>query len=326
MATRRLGCLLVWAVLAASCAASAPLEPARVRTAATASAPQVVVLQSTNSQLFRAPVESFIGQVDATVTLFDDASVDRSRLVAAMRARKPDLIVTLGTRATRLAIDEFEDVPVLFTMVVNYRRLPLEGRSNVMGIALESSTASEFSQFKMILPKLAKSLAFYVPNQSGKLVEEARVELAKLGVELEAVPVESAEDVKVEYARHAGSVDGVWLLNDPVLMNKATFEYLRAQCEKDKLPLLASFSDEFARLGALMSVSTDLSSLGSQAAAMATRKLQQGVSPAEIGVQPPISTKLVVNVSVARALGIELSDDSLPFIDELIAEQHLAKP
>jgi|GEM_PF-6193480 len=327
MGLQRVSMFLLVAAFAASCVSAAPLEPARVRPAKSASAPNVVVIQSFSSKLFEAPVESFVQQIDATVTLFDDARERKAALVAAVRARKPDLIVTLGSQATALALKEFKTTPVLFTMVVNYRRLPLEGRDNVMGIALESSTASEFSQFKMVLPALEKSLAFYVPSQSGQIVDEARAELQKLGVDLKAVPVESADQVKAEYAKHAGTVDGVWLLNDPALLkDKATFEYLRAQCEKDQLPLLASFSDDYARLGALMSVSTDLSALGSQAAAMATRALQQGMSPAEIGVQPPISTKLVVNVAVARKLGVELRDDSLPFIDELLNEQHLAQP
>ena len=72
MNLQRVSMFLLVAAIAASCVSAAPLEPTRVRPATSASAPNVVVIQSFSSKLFEAPVESFVQQIDATVTLFED--------------------------------------------------------------------------------------------------------------------------------------------------------------------------------------------------------------------------------------------------------------
>jgi putative ABC transport system substrate-binding protein len=195
-----------------------------------------------------------------------------------------------------------------------------------MGIAMESSTTSEFSQFRMILPELRRVLAFYVASESQSLVDAARAELEPLGLELLAVEVADASGVEAAFQQHAGGADAVWLLNDPLLMTRDTFAVLRAQSRRAKLPFVASLSDQFTRDGALMSVSTDLAGLGTQAAAMARMHLEQGRSASELGVQPPMSTHLVVNLGVARTIGIELAGDVLPFVDEVIDPQVSALP
>ena len=85
-------------------------------------------------------------------------------MVEEIRGLAPDLLFVLGTRATLLARDRFRDVPILFAMVVNYRRLGLADHENVMGVALEIPPLTEFTQFKLIAPGLKRVLAFYVAS------------------------------------------------------------------------------------------------------------------------------------------------------------------
>jgi putative ABC transport system substrate-binding protein len=317
--------LVVALALVTGCGATALPKPVEVSPGPIANAPRIVLLQSTTNPLFDAPAKAFTEQAQAEVIRYAGIEAP-GPLVKAIRAHAPTLIVTFGSPATTLAIESFPDVPVLFTMVVNYRRLGLAGHKNVMGVAMESSTTSEFSQFRMILPELRRVLAFYVAADSQSLVDAARAELAGLGIELDAVAVGDTGGVEAGFAKHGAGADAVWLLNDPVVMKRDTVALLRAQSRRAKIPFVASLSDEFTRQGALMSVSTDLAGLGSQAAAMARMHLEQGRSPAELGVQAPMSTHLVVNLGVARAIGVELDGDVLPFVDEVIDPQVSALP
>ena len=46
---------------------------------------------------------------------------------------------------------------------------------------------------------------------------------------------------------------------------------------------------------------------------------EQKKTPRQIGVQFPIGAKLVVNMQTARALGINIPEEVLPFISKSIA-------
>lgn len=149
-------------------------------------------------------------------------------------------------------------------MVVNHRRLGLQGRSKLMGVALEPSAAAEFAQFKMVLPAMRRVVTFYAPDESATRVRDAQAESKKLGIELIAVPVSSARDVQDLYDENTREADAVWLLSDPVVMNPDTFEFMTKRGVQRRIPMLASFSETFAREGALVAVSADLTAFGSE--------------------------------------------------------------
>jgi len=166
----------------------------------------------------------------------------------------------------------------------------------------------------MVIPSLNRVLAFYSPAQSGTMVEDARTQLGRLGVELVAVAVDTTAEIEQQYAEHRGKVDGVWMINDPMVMNRKTFAFLRDRTRADKLPFAASLSEELAKAGALMAVSPDFKAIGSQVAGMARMFLEQGMAAADIGIQPPISSRLVVNLETARSIGLAIPEEVMPYI------------
>jgi putative ABC transport system substrate-binding protein len=293
-----------------------PLKPVLVRAVPDATS-SIVVLKSSDNPMFDQPLTSFIEGCQATVTVFSQPEAqDPKELVAAVSQLKPELIFTLGTKATLVARDLFPDTPILFAMVVNYRRHNLAGHSNIMGVALEASPSVEFVMFKMIVPHLSKVLVIHTAEGSGDLVAEARAAVEPLGVSLVAESIADVSEVETAYRARSAEVDSVWFINDPVVMNPNTFSYLKAHTIADRLAFVSSLSSRFAQDGALMSASVDLTSLGAQAAAIA-RQVHEGVSPAQIGVQSPIGSKLAVNLDVATAIGLAIPGDVLPFVSEV---------
>jgi putative ABC transport system substrate-binding protein len=172
----------------------------------------------------------------------------------------------------------------------------------------------------MVLPRLARVLVFYNQAESQPLIERARRDLRQLAAEVVGLPVESTAQIRTLYQRHARGVDAVWFMNDPFVMTPEVFAFLRDRTQRDRIPFVASLSDTFARQGALMSISTELAAIGSQAAAMVRLHLEQHQTPAQIGVQPPISTRLTLNQGVARRIGVQVPDEVLPYIGEIVDE------
>jgi putative ABC transport system substrate-binding protein len=84
----------------------------------------------------------------------------------------------------------------------------------------------------------------------------------------------------------------------------------------NRLPLFAP-SDEFTRVGGLMSYSADITSVYREAAAFVD-KIINGGKPADLPVEFPTKFQLVVNLKTAKTLGLTLPPTLLTRADEVI--------
>ncbi|MBK8011229.1 MAG: hypothetical protein IPK13_07750 [Deltaproteobacteria bacterium] len=281
--------------------------------------PKIVIVQSSDNPLYRLPVRLFMAQAPGevhTVTMRDGQPPKET--LRQIDAIAPALVVTLGAKALSLAQKYISNTPVLFAMVLNHRRFDLSDRPNFMGIELETPTMTEFTQFKMIAPTMHRILVIYGDPGTEALLEGARIELATLGIEVQASRAMDVQDVGRTYAESTPGFDGIWVPNDAVAMAPEAFRFLADAALRDKIPLMCSLSETFAREGALMSVSVDFRNLGSQAALMATRLLVQHENVKDIGVQSPLGGRLVVNFATASKIDLTIDAEIIPFINEII--------
>jgi ABC-type uncharacterized transport system substrate-binding protein len=275
-----------------------------VRAAAAPRAGRVALLTSHDQPLAEAALGGFLAASDAEVQVFKRvARATPRRVVRAVRAYAPDLVVTVGTDATLLARERLSDLPRLFMLVMNQAQHRLAADPNLMGVALELAPLVEFAQFKRVLPALRRVVAFYDPDASAAEIQQARSELRRLGITLDAVPW--GPDMPGAASAALQAADAVWILNDSVVLPHAR-RILRAAAAQGR-PVVTSFSGALARQGALMSVSVSAEGTGIQAARMAHDYLTGRRTPAQLGVQYPVGAHLVVNDEVLRRYDIRLS-------------------
>lgn len=311
---------LGWLGFAVAAGCVAPVAPGKTFNLGTSDHYQVAIVRSSANPVFEIPLRRFINDVDASIAVYTLSDyANPMGVIKDIEVRRPELVFVLGSQALVLARDNLGTMPVIFAMVVNSSRFGLESYPNISGIGLETPPLVEFTQFKMVAPGMKKLLTFYNATNSTGTIASARSALAQLGIDLVAVEVSTAEEVVGAYATHKAGVDSVWLGPEPLVMNPTTFAFLREQTRRDKILLVASLSSQFTRQGALMSVSVDTNNVGGQAAVMAQRALAGEMLPQGFGVVPPIGGELVVNVAVAKLIGITIPDTVYPFINEIIA-------
>jgi len=311
--------LTIALAVTAACIAPRPLVPKS--TASAPNAPVVVVLLSSNNRLYEGPVGAFEQQLGQTATVYEEVVTDQRGLAEELTNLHPSLVFALGTQAALFARQKLADTPTLFAMVVNHRRLEELQAPDVMGIALEVPALNEFTQFKLAMPNMSRLLALYDPDHSSGVIAGANEAARTLGMTLIAAPVHDRAEMEAQYKRYSGQIDAVWLLNDPVVMNPKSFAFLRDATVRDRVALVSSLSEQFARSGAVMSVSVDFSSLGFQASAMASAFLDGKQRPSEIGIKPPIGARLVLNLVTAQKVGLQIPEEVLPFISEVIVSE-----
>ncbi len=148
-------------------------------------------------------------------------------------------------------------------------------------------------------------------------LEQARKAVKILGMELVERRIESGEDFRRIYRQLSSSVDGLWILNDPVTYTIDNMGWLEKRCVADRLVCIGQ-SKKLSEIGFTLSVRPDVSNVGGQAASMVKNIIVRGQSLQTIGVMEPLGTNIYVNRRTANNIGIELSEKALRMATEVI--------
>ncbi len=281
---------------------------------ASAQTRHVAIVKSKDIAAYRAPI----------MTLKDALSgLKLSEHVAGANGLgdvgKPDLVVALGSRAYYHAGRAFPGTPVLFAMVLNPAKYPPKEAAMVAGVALHVPPEILLTQLKMVAPSVKRVGVVHHATTSAAVVAQATARAGVLGLTIVPIAVAGASEVKAALETHAGKVDALWMPPDPQAVSKSSYAAAVAFTRDQKLPLLA-YSGKFVQAGALLSVSPSYRSIGSQLGLMTRRILEDGTSPASLGVASPIGTELVINLDVARAIGLTVDADVLESADEVFGD------
>ena len=175
------------------------------------------------------------------------------------------------------------------------------------------------TQLKMVAPSVKRVGVVHHATTSAAVVAQATARAGVLGLTIVPIAVAGASEVKAALETHAGKVDALWMPPDPQAVSKSSYAAAVAFTRDQKLPLLA-YSGKFVQAGALLSVSPSYRSIGSRLGLMTRRILEDGTSPASLGVASPIGTELVINLDVARAIGLTVDADVLESADEVFGD------
>jgi putative ABC transport system substrate-binding protein len=249
-------------------------------------------------------------------------------LAAELLRAGPDLLITgFGTLAAQAAQAATATVPIVFTNVGD----PV-GAGLVASLARPGGNVTGLTdQARDLQGKRLQLLEELRPGGAGLVVaallnpdtpyaglalQELRAAArASLRTRLLVLEARTADEVRagVEAAARGGAA-GLLVFEDPL-----TYSARRRIAELAsglRLPTLCGYR-EFAEAGALMSYGTDRRRMYRRAAEYADRILR-GAKPADLAVEQPTRFELVINLSAARAIGIELPTGLLARADEVI--------
>lgn len=238
--------------------------------------------------------------------------------------RRPNLLVTLGTDATRLVVEQRTDIPTLFSVVLDPVSLgaakSLDEPGGIFtGTTLLVPPGKQFDALLQSCPKVRRIGVLFTENDPTSLayLKEAQVDAKRLSLELRAIAVKPDQASKAALEQMAGAVDALWLIPDPASTGaqemKDTLDFARV----NRLPLLGA-SSATVRAGALAALSANLEDLGDLTAEMAIRILEGTDSPAKMRVRGPRRTQLTLNLDSARLLSLALPDALLSLADEVV--------
>ncbi len=257
---------------------------------------------------------------------------DRSKIITLAEklvARGVDVIVTVGTAATRAARRAGPSTPIVMASAGDpvrsklVRSLAAPG-GNITG--LTSGSVELIPKQLEILKKLVPGLRHVASLSSlrrgrvrglGRLVHEARERAGKiLGIDFIDLQKGKEESWLAVFRRaKAKGVSALYIRSTPYLTRKDRKRIVAAAL---KLRLPAMFrTGEFVRMGGLVSYANNRGSMYRRTAAYVD-KILKGAKPAELPVERPTKFNLVINLKTAKALRITIPPAILLSATEVI--------
>ncbi|MEE9219659.1 MAG: ABC transporter substrate-binding protein [Acidobacteriota bacterium] len=294
-------------------AASGP--PARAHALSKSKTTTLLVLQSHPEPAFEEAVSGVRrrmkalhpgGIVKLEVRSFSKLSNPDAELARTIATLRPALVITLGARATLWAQSNVRKIPLLFGLVLDpYAQgiVPRLSRAPMTGVSMQIPLAEQFSYMNHVLPDVRRIGAVYdVRNE--RLVERAKREARKHGLELLGEPVEDPKEVPEAFRRLVGRVDALWSFPDTTVYSREAAQFILLFSFRNRLPLMG-FSKSYVRAGALFGLYADYDDLGHQLAEVA-HEILGGRSASDIPISPPRRHAMALNLRVADALGTKI--------------------
>ena len=230
-------------------------------------------------------------------------------LAADLVRLKVDVIVAVGTPATRAAKNATETIPIVFTRIADPVALGLvailaQPSGNLTGVSLIAiDLATKWLELLTeAMPGVRRVGVFWDPTFPPTILQLREIERAarELNLELQPVAVRAVEEFEAAVRAVVGQGTQA-LLVVPALLFTEQRHRLAALAVTHRLPTMLS-RREHVEAGGLMSYGTNYSAIYRRAATYVD-KILKGAKPADLPVEQPTKFELVINLKTAKALG-----------------------
>jgi putative tryptophan/tyrosine transport system substrate-binding protein len=237
---------------------------------------------------------------------------------------KVDIIVASSTQAIRAAKDATSTIPIVMAVSAYPDKIGLveslaRPGGNVTGLTNVSPDlmGKRFQLLKEIAPKVSRVAVLWNPASPVEPLGFRAVQAAgtAAGVVVQSIEVRTPDDYAAAFANVTASrSDALYAFGNPV--NFTNRQLIVDFASKSRLP---SLYDErlFVDSGGLLSYGPSFIDLFRRAATYVD-KILKGAKPADLPVEQPTKFELVINLKMAKALGLAIPPSLLLRADEVI--------
>jgi len=279
--------------------------------------PKIMVINSNAAvDKYKIAQEEFTRSISTPVVEIDlgDKKWKLREIEDLLYDEYPDLVYCIGTKAYLLANKFISDRNIVFSSIMNWRRLSLSQKT--YGVSNELNPEMQITLFRYIFPGLKRIGVLYSSKYNKHWFNEAQKAAKEMGVEIIGRSLSKRRNTLPELSGLLKEVDALWLISDPVVMSdKKTLIEVFKQCDASKIPIL-SYHDAFAEYGAMVIVSVDNPTTGRQAAAISREVLSKDVVKKK--VQLPAGSHIFLNLKKANEYGLKYREMALSAVNRII--------
>jgi putative ABC transport system substrate-binding protein len=252
---------------------------------------------------------------------WSEGRTERYAEIAAEFVRaKVDVIVTVGS-AVPTVRQATTAIPIVFAVGIDpvgsglVASLAKPG-GNVTGLSLQAASLAgkRIELLREVVPQLRRlGIIFNAGNAQPTLeMEETKGAAQSLGLDVVALEIRQAADIAPAF--DLAKVDAIYVAIDQLMV--ANLARILTLALGSRLPTVFSTRD-FVRAGGFMSYGPNYSDLFRRAADYVD-KILRGAKPGDIPVEQPTKFELVINLTTAKALGLQIPQQFVLRADDVI--------
>jgi putative ABC transport system substrate-binding protein len=238
--------------------------------------------------------------------------------------RRPvDVIVTYSTEHAQIAKEATSITPIVFALAADpvgsglVASLARPG-GNLTGLSAQNVdlTGKRVELLHEIVPGLRRLVVLSNGNNPTSKIEIdiVRTAASSLAIDVFAFEIWRAEDIAPAIATIAAQADVLFVVGEPLTFTHRT--KINTLALAAHLPTTYS-TREYVEVGGLMSYGPNFPALFRRAGDY-VHKILLGAKPGDLPVEQPTKYDLVVNLTTAKALGIEVPPMLLALADEVV--------
>jgi putative ABC transport system substrate-binding protein len=253
-----------------------------------------------------------------------EGRAERYAEIAAEFVRlKVDVIFTDGTAAALVAKQTTSVIPIVFGVAGDPLGTGLVASlarpgGNVTGLSNQATdlAAKRLELLREVVPNLRRLAILANAGYLGAVSEVSEIQAAArtLGVDVAVFEIRRTEDIAPAFEALKGRAEALYAVGDSLM--HANRNRINTLALAARVPTMYVHR-EYVEAGGLMSYGANLAVLFRRAGDHVD-KILRGAKPAEIPVEQPTKFDLVINMIVAKALGLDVPPMVLARADEVI--------
>jgi ABC-type uncharacterized transport system substrate-binding protein len=236
---------------------------------------------------------------------------------------KVDVIVTYATPMVAAAKQATSVIPIVFAAAADPLGTGLVASlarpgGNVTGLSVQNTdlAGKHLELLRDLIPGLRRLAIMVNVGNSASVLEMREVQAAArtIGLEVATIEIRRAEDIAPAFEQLKGRADALYVCVDTVLF--AHRIRINTLALSARLPTMLG-NREYVEAGGLMSYGANFPDLFRRAGDYVD-KILRGMKPADIPVEQPTKFDLVLNLTTAKALGLDVPTTLIARADEVI--------
>lgn len=271
----------------------------------------IAIIQPYDLKEYHEAVEGFVEELrarlqrDFTTVVYESAQ-DLLNARRTLKGSPVNLILSVGTDATTEVAQMIDDIPVVFTMVLDPAPI-LSDHPDLVGVAINIPLDIQFRMLQQILPAAKRIGILYDPVWNAELVQESIQATERLGLTIQAIPVASQKDIADALKQISQQADVLWGITDSTVYTSQTARFIiQDTAMKYKIPFIGP-SESYVKAGALYALFINVKDIGRQSAELASQILSDPTGTQKRTVQPE-TVRLSLNLRTADLIGVKIPE------------------
>ena len=243
-------------------------------------------------------------------------------LAAALVGEKPDLLLALGGDVAPYAVKATSTIPIVFLSSADPIRLGLAaslvrpgGNATGITLLLDDTASKRLELLKEVVPRVKHAAFLWNPDHPDNELREAERAAQSLSVRLQLVEMRGSGDVDAALrAVTDAGCDALYVVSSrqTVLNTSRIVDF----ATRHRLPLAGGWGT-WAHAGGLLSYGPNMNDMMRRLVAYVDKVLK-GAKPADLPIEQPTKFEFVINVKVAKSIGVDVPPILLSRADEVI--------